>query len=504
MGADTLLTLLGLLIAAYAVLPVERQLDLKLRLKSVDWLVAGTALFLVLYIQFYPVLSSLRIAPYLGRWRWGFDKENASLLIVLGSFIFIFLRAQRARVQASSIKTFRTLIERLISEGKYSSGLFLLEQHLEALFRIYIGENSQGNFRRHRPSSRLQIASSNDSETAQDVVRRCLLNEQFVSYLAKARPYFALEVLSHEFREREEFMNQFLVALLHDKTSVIYHEIKHNQNCNHAFASRYIIHDYNRLIHYFLADARVAERMEIWRPFGDFVIKLLDDQFYKHEHHAYNGAIGSYREDGRWRCPVNASIWFFNAMVIEALYQGIAWHMWLYYFPQFTKRILRNMDPTLSDIDTLSELPTPYHYLLNEIFEALCGWIESGSNVPCTQENIALKSTRIDHENGNIPKSAMLALGIALREAMLSRNVDTSFRSDLLEGILRCYFDLLAKPSMREYSMLFQDIIANGGFSCEETQREYIDNLSAALAHVDHIPFPCSAWSELVNRVNSQ
>lgn len=75
MGADTLLTLLGLIIAAYAVLPVERQLDLKLRLKAFDLFVAGSAVFLILYIQFYPILSSLRVVPQLGSWKWGFDQK---------------------------------------------------------------------------------------------------------------------------------------------------------------------------------------------------------------------------------------------------------------------------------------------------------------------------------------------------------------------------------------------------------------------------------------------
>jgi hypothetical protein len=226
--------------------------------------------------------------------------------------------------------------------------------------------------------------------------------------LAKARPYFAFQVLDHKFWEGEEFLNLYIRALLRDKRSILYHEIKHNQNL--AKGRRYRIEEQNRLIHYFLIDARVAERVTVWKPFGDFALEYLDEQFRRKDTDPYNMALGTYYEDGRWECPLRITIWFFEAMVLEALYQGITWHLWLYYFPPIVERILRNLAPDHRAVELWREWPTPYHCLLYSIFDTLGGWIEAAADLPPEQENIVLENELIDHENDNIPKSAIIAL----------------------------------------------------------------------------------------------
>ncbi|MFI5398899.1 MAG: hypothetical protein ACHQ9S_25495 [Candidatus Binatia bacterium] len=522
MGAETLLTLLGLLIAAYAVLPVERQLDLKLRLKPLDWLVAATALILIHYIQFYPVLSSLGVAPDLGSWRWGFDAENASYLIVLVAVVFIYSRARTATVRPSTISTFRNLTERLVSEERFSQALFLLERHLSALFRVYnsdyfllrlrqrlapqgsfrFGEATSTTDRLRRFTARLLPVFDRHPGIAGDTVRRFLVYEPFVSYLAKARPYFALVILNHEFSEREDFLTLYIRALLRDKTSIIYDEIRHNQNL--AKGRRYEIVEENRLIHYFLADARVAERMAVWKPFGDFTLGYLDHQFRNSQADPYNLALGTYYEAGRWECPIHATVWFFEAMVSEALYQGIEWHMWLYYLPPVVERIVRNLSPDFRTVEIWREWPTAYHYLLYAIFDVFSGWIESAADLPPTQENVALRNEMIDHENGNIPKSAILALGICLRSVMLADAIDERFRAYLLDVVLRAYFDLLKKPTMQPFCRILRDVIVQGGFSGHRNDREYSANVRAALEMVDQIPFLGPEWTELLRRVEER
>lgn len=306
-----------------------------------------------------------------------------------------------------------------------------------------------------------------------------------------------------QFSEREGFVNLYIESLLRDSKSILYHEIKHSQGLAEGFDRRYSIQADNRLIFFYLADARVAERMEAWRPFGDFVIRFLDDLFYKREADAYNKALGPYYDVGRWGCPIYASIWFIDAMVLEALYQGVKWHMWLYCFPQFVERVLRNIRPDPIGLDVYSEWPTPYHYLLYAIFEAFRDWIQSASQLSISKEFIQLRNTMINHENDNIPKSSILALGICLRQVMLAKNIDTSFRTYLLEGVIRSYFGLLNAPAMQRYGELFRNVIVEGGFSSPATQDEYLANFSAALGDVDHIPFPHAEWRELVDLVNA-
>jgi hypothetical protein len=522
MGAGTLLTLLGLLVAAYAVLPSERRLDLKLRLTTLDWVVAGAALILIHCIQFYPTLLRLRLVPRLGPWPWGLTSENASYLIVLVAAGFISVRSGLAKVRPSTISSLRDLLERLLFEERFSEVLFLLARHLPALLRVYHQDYTLPRLRKRlmpepwlllpRSTSRSDrlralvgrlVPSYEDSQsTAADIVRRLLLYEPFVSYLAKARPYLALSVFDHAFLELEEFLNLYLRALLMDTTSILFHEIKNNQNLSRRH--RYHIPPENKLLHYLLADARVAEKLAVWKPLGDFAVEFLDKQFQIRIADQYNLPLGTYYEDGRWKCPLHVFVRFFDAMVLEALYQGITWHMWLYYFPPIVERIVRNLNPDTSTVDLSDEWPTPYHYLLYELFSAMIDWIEAAGDVPPDQENVVLKYETVDHENENVPKSAIIALGDCLRHVMPASNLDGRFKAYLLTVVLRSYFDLVQNPAMRPLSRVLRDVIVQGGRGHKDA-KEYSVNLWATLNRVDRIPFlRFSEWDELSRRAEDR
>jgi hypothetical protein len=521
MGAETLLTLVGLIAAVYALLPPERRLDLRIRLKPLDWCVITVAFLLIHYIQFYPVLSNLGVAPDLGSWRWGFDAENASYLTVLIALFFIFLRAGVAKVGLGSIGSLHALIERLVSECRYSEVLFLLGQHLTSIFKVYNQDFIMCRLRnllipqfsfpfRQSPSrikrlrkviARFIPSHSKEAAIATDIVRRVFVYEPFVSYLAMARPYFALEVLEYEFGERDEFLNFYIKSLLLDKNSILYHEIKHNQ---YTKGNRYIINEQNRFIQYFLNDANVAERLLVWRPFGNFALEYLDDLFRDKDKDPYNLAFGRYDEDA-WECPLRITIWFFEAMVLEALHQGIRWHMWLYYFRTIVEKILRNLSPNPNTVELCREFPTPYHFLLYSIFHTLRQWIETAADLPPEQENIILNSEMLTHqENGNIPKSAIIALGECLRHVMLAQSVDERFKSYLLSMVLQNYFNLLKKPMMQKFARVLLTAIVKGGAYGAGEDKDYIANLRIALRRVDRSEFMGQEWPDLLIKIEDQ
>jgi hypothetical protein len=45
-------------------------------------------------------------------------------------------------------------------------------------------------------------------------------------------------------------------------------------------------------------------------------------------------------------------------MVTAAEYQGIQWHMWLYYFPHFIEGLVKIYDTSDENIDLSDEWPT--------------------------------------------------------------------------------------------------------------------------------------------------
>jgi hypothetical protein len=95
LSAEALLAVLGLALAVYAVLPMEKRLDLRLRLGTPEWVLIGIAFFLVHCIKFYPGLRSLGVVPDFGSWRWGFDADSGSYLIVAVTVAFVWVRSRR-------------------------------------------------------------------------------------------------------------------------------------------------------------------------------------------------------------------------------------------------------------------------------------------------------------------------------------------------------------------------------------------------------------------------
>jgi len=529
MGSEGLLAVLALLVGIYAVIPSERRLDLRLRLTRFDWATLFGALLVVHYIKFWPVLYAFGLAPDLGPWRWGFEAESASYTVLVGAGVLVWLRSRARRVGLSSIGTFRDLTERELFDGKLSDLLFLFEGHLEALFRVYRVDYVLPRLQRrldppmfhflvdqaNAPTqpTRMRAAWSalkrrvaavlpayeEERGLAEDVVRRVLLAEPFVAYIARARPYFALRVLQQEGRERNDFVDLYLRALLADPTSVLYFEVRHNDAYKGGMY-RFQIDPRNRLLHFLLDDAQVAQGLGVYKPLGDATQEYLDELHAKPSADPLIEPTRDYEEQ-RWKWRPYATIRFFDLMVREALYQGVEWHMWLYYLESIARRMIRNLAAVQPNVDLSREFPTPYHYLLYEIVDALRDWIRAAEDVPEDQANVVLENEHADHENGNIPKSAILALGMTMRHVIEAATLSVPFKAYLLEMLLRAYFEMLSLPRMAPYARVLKNTLIKGGVGWFGRGRAYREQLLEVLDEVDTIPFLGQEFDSLVQAI---
>jgi hypothetical protein len=520
MDPVSLLTILGLVIAVYEIIPPERRLDFRLRLNWLDWTIIALSILSIHYILFFPVLSNLGVALDLGYWRWGFDPSNTSYLIILVASIIVVIRSQRAPLRRSKTEVFRQLTERLLQEGKYSDLIFLLQHHHKGLFRIYnadfflprlrhkisprmdylINILGEGEILKPRPNVATRVTTflisigsriapllptrQASTRIAEDIVRRVFLAEDFVAHTARTRPHFSLDLLRYEFREREEFLQLYVRSLLAYRFSILFFEIRNNQNVSSGH--RYTIDDRNRFITFFLKDAKVAETLGIWKPFGDYAIDYLDILARDPANDSYNGPLDNYHEESRWHCPIHTTLRFFDIMIPEALHQGIQWHMWLFYLPHIASKIIRNLSPQ-SNVELDREWPTPYHCLLYEIVSALGDWIEAVEDVPIDQPNVKLNNNRVDHENGNIPKSAILAMGQVLHYVIKSDSLDMKFRSYLLEIALCSVRDLSRADNTRPFGDLLQRSILLGGHPFRSDDKSFLTNLNVAFFNLDYV-----------------
>lgn len=525
MDPSGILTILGLAIAVYAIIPREKRLDLGLRISTADWLVIGSTLVVVHYIIYFPILKEIGFVFDLGHWRYGFNEKNTVYLIFLGLGAFIIFRAKTAKVKRSNISSANELFEELILEKKYGELALLTEQHIREISKI---KNSK-SFRNHlalkvRPSSDFEIYIENKNlsyldrnfrkslewvserlekedgapEVATNIIRRLIHNYGFVRHLSISRPYLGITVIEVDSGFTEDFLKIFFNSLLEHEGSVYYYELEHAQNLTSN--NRYYLSKTNRLLYYLFKDIEVSQDLAIYKPVGDKVCEVID---YDVKIAArYNEPLGTYYESQRFRCPIDSSVHFFEIMIIESMHQGIRWHMWLYYFPTFVRKILLKLNPS-SDVDLYSEWPTPFHYILYHIFSVMLDWLDEYSYVE-DKSQLRMENEALHHDNGSIPKSTALALGNIVFMIVSSPTVSNRFKIYILEIVFRHLRDKSHDDEQAPLSRVLMKSILKNGFH-NKVNCEYLDTFYECYNQVDHvIRFELEEFNDLLESTRSE
>jgi hypothetical protein len=517
---ELLITVAALFAAIYAVVPRDRQLNLQLRVGVFDWIVVLLASILVLYLEFNDFFSARRWV-FSRPWPTGVTPQNTIYLVLLAASAILLLRLRFKRLSRNKIGQFRELIEQLYWSESYGEVFTLLQNNLRELFRIAESNTwsdrirnhlrrAGGNWNlnesgplidltaaeageahaRHSPDWMRYLASQffnflpkgnhESGRQAQELISGILLSTRLVTALVTTRPYLGLDIIRQWPRsyQRTEFINLYITQLIRDTASAFYVEIEKNQN--RRFSHRFAIPESNRLMHFLLSDAKFAHENGIYKPVGDYGVLYLDELARQPQQDPYNKPLEDVPDPRACDSPLSAIVSFFDIMVEEALHQGIQWHMWLYYMPSIVRGIVRNYRLNDPLVNPDSEFPNRYSFLLYRIFSALCDWVHELDNVPRDQANVRLASTRADHENGNIPKSSILALGESVRLVLLSPNLTPRFKTYLVDMAFDLYFKLIAQQELHPYANVLGQSLWQGGTYKPRNDQEYDRALIAA------------------------
>jgi len=519
---DLLIAAIGLLVAVWAVLPRERRLDLELRFGLFDAALIATSVVAIGYLDLYSFFKAHHWTRGLPTWTVGLVPAQVEHLVLILLLLIVGLRGRFAWLSARKISRFRALTDELLWSESYYELLVLFQTHIKRFFKIYHGDFWSRRLRaRWLPDfslASLVRALDNQERVPQPpqlvggiirpviarlpdynveisiaahTARNVLLSRGFVGVLARSRPYLGIEIMESLMTPgdgffREEFVELYFDALLAHKTGIFYSELANN--CNRAGLRRYRIPNENRLLYFLFANDQIAHELQVWRPVGEFMLRELDQLSREPEADPYNHA---YMEEEKWQSesPLFAGVQFFEIMVSEALFQGIKWHMWLYYTTYLVKKIVRNYAPTDDPLvrANVSE-PIWYSHLLYVIFSALRDWILAVQEVPEDQANVLLESTRADHDNGNIPKSAILALGDCLHSIVCSDKLEKELRDMLIDVVLNVYFELRAARRLDRYAETLIDSIRRGGPRLRTIWTGiYRDRINAAIQRQDRV-----------------
>lgn len=440
-----ILTILGIVIAVYSVLPEHKKLRIGYSFRKLEitfLLVLGGAIiafsiggyFLSIHFTYSdsPVnklnLNTLFVIELV---------RVIAAIVILAIFLIKFLKKT---VSIKNEKYFNERIHELRYERSYSCLAALVDDNYHTIFH----------------------SGATDKENFSNKIKRELLDRQFITYIANFKPYFGLRIIIDTELDFfiHEFADLYFEALLRNKDSALYREIENNQNLSRLH--RYSIPESNRIIYSFFSNISLAKDLEVYRPIGEGVIDILNKQQRK-ERDVYNeyqeGYIG---ERQTFDNPIFIGIRFFDIMIMESIYQKVDWHMWLYYYSHFVDKICKNYRINeYSQPET--EFPSTYSYLLYEITSNLRHWIEL---IEDDTAKIKQKLQHVDcsHENNNILKSSIICLVQCSHHILDTDAIPPRFKEYLTYIMFNLYFKLAlsTKKIAREYGKVIACCISYG------------------------------------------
>lgn len=543
MTLDGLLTLLALLVAAWGIISRSQRLDIKLRASRVTYAVCITSLICVLSLHYSQYLERLGIP--LATWlrQGGIAPADGSFAIIVFAALFVGVRLTRFRLTPRRIHSLLELAEELAAANEHRHLLRLVDRYIDDVCRISRGDylrvklrlslSEQSRFfssaswpetlvaegystvlvkrlsgwmqwmnkRFPRPSHALRStlvrvlpSYEEESRAASQFLQAVLTRRSFVRFLSANRPYLGASIIRREFFSRPEFLKLFLNEQLRDHSSTLYFEIRNNQQLE---GHQYAIPPDNKLLHTLLANANFASAIAVYQPIGNFMVAHLDRLHLTPSVDPYNAPMLDFHDEGCFESELWVGITFFDIMVLRALHQGVEWHMWLYYFPPIVEGICANVTVDERTCDPRSEWPNRYCYLLYTMFSAMTKWVEVIRELPIDQPNIRLCSVDATHENENIPKSSILAIGSSLKSVLVEDKLPEQFRFYLLDMVLRLYFHLQQLPKLRRFAETLLNTI--GRCTTYETQNRflYFDMLIRGLDDIDLVKYDQDAIKEV-------
>lgn len=531
MTLDGFLGFLALFIAFYAIVSPVTRLRAQLHL-WVQIPLALIAITLVLYFEFFPLLSQPCRLPYAEACSWLVFPEDGSFTPPQAAFLVVFVWILIAwglnvllRPGPRSLVAVSKIVQTLLYDRRFGELLDFIRPHLgliEAVAErrllwqkahdwladtnwirrqqirtfkpVVRGQDeprqpSTGHGKRLYEAFRRRIrwmrhflpASRKAQANAESVVRMLLRSDEFRKFLVTMRPDALPDFMGINLQPRFDFSDKALRDLIADSGSRLYQEIEQNQNLSDK--GGYAIPEENVLLRFLFGDAEVAHKLGAWKPIGDTVINTIRAGTNSGYAAYLNDRADNFDEE-RWRDIVFVGTRYFDIMVNEAMRQGVPYHMWLFYLPLFVTELERIYDTSGQNIDTTDEFPTRSARLIYEAFDVMGNWVRNIEHLAAPSPHAAI-SDMGEFSSGAIPADAAVALGNAMVTVALSDRIDDTFASYLHDCILH---DVAALPhdglEGRMRSILIRTIVAGGN---RHPGARYGQRLKTFLAMADHV-----------------
>lgn len=477
MSIDGFLQFLGLIVAICALISTVSRYHLRLRGALLLLPTAG-AFFSVIYLLFFDLTrlacSSKWCVPLILP-RDNLTPNNVAFAVVLTWLIYIGFLSKSKWVGKRQLPLLATLVEQLISEKRFPELVDFIQPQMTMVKRCasrrfpfqrlkdrirwhgnpYIFGSSaarvEGRFARYGETVLNWFLSllepvvaqlprvGRQEDAALRIMRFFYTNERLVEYIALERPMFAVDLMNARVHDYDFGDRAFGLMMAHPE-SQLRRETLLNQTLDRCF---FEIDRQNPLIYLLFADAAVAEKLQVWRPIGDYPLRLLERNI-----DAYRQVISAAKprdDQSLHRDPSYVMIRFFDIMVRSAMRDGISSHMWLLYFDILVEKLLRSMDRDHPDYDRTGEFPNFGYYLIYEIFHVYGEWLRAIECCPEHSPAVQIENTDPHRHEVSLIKWVMVSMSRSLRHLIESQTEDR-YVSYIVECVMRDYRNLVGLP----------------------------------------------------------
>ena len=503
-NTEPLLTIMGIVAAAWAIIPRTRLLQISLNLSWIDWALTGFALLLANYLTFEPLLSSFNLYYSIGPWLPGLDSASATYLIFLAWLTYVYLRSRFGHLPRSNMKKFKELIDRLIATRQYDELSLLAEPQLERLIHIEKHESLitpamifLSNLA-SKVSKNLSSSIYPDNEpctTAHNIIQNITNNHDLTIHLSLAYPNICLKLIKVDSVIPTDFSNRFIESLIYNTGSQLYLELKHNEQLEHpeiANSKRLHIHDNNTLIKELLSDPHLAiNHYQTDRAIWAAAIYSLENN--KALVNKLNTPSDYYKDRDEYNCPINISIAMFNIMVHEAIHKGYQNHMNIWFFYRLTESLLEH---TKGGQEYDSWTRTPIRTLVERIISITMDWIIEGSytdesSITKYRQSLINSDTvtppsKNDPDNLFISKKSTELLNYIIKTIIDSKEMSNEWKELCIKQIVIQYkstYGILSSINQktqdkeRQLADLMLDQVVKGNYAPPEYRRQLLTHV---------------------------
>lgn len=489
MDSSLILSLIGIVISLFTIATSSNQRNFKYKFSLFHYILVGVLLFLfigALGIQgFYGIDETKKID------RYQYSVISFLLLIIISIYFAYLLFNQKINGKREFVYNLR----KHYNANECAKIITDLDVYFADLMKSYLSEGpkqteitawdniSESEIKENIKYNRKNKYKIEFSKEFNNFLYDVFSDRRFVNEIATKNPFLGVRMIQSNLKSDLEghFVELFLGELILNNNSILYTQIKNNQNL--SYSSRYYLYPENYLLYALFDDIKSSneKELDIYRPIGEGVIDYLRLQ-NRVEIDKENLFEEDYDEKS-WKSPVFIGIKFFDIMIHEAIVNNVEWHMWLFYFANFTEYITEN----IKYVDDLNdrEYENMYEYYLYLIFATYIRWIKFIGEEKVDYK-IQLRKPDHEFENDNIVKSSIISLAQSMR-IIAASSVRDMFKKYLFDMVINLYLNLKAhrKSFMNQYANVLISCIKNEIKGRTRLNQKMLDLMSSVLESYD-------------------